>query len=150
MGCPAPAGLSGSLPSGPEAAKAKLLRMGVSSLLRVTVSGLCSPMLPNLPSSGILLEKPLSTDACAQSISLQFILARGLHVCVCKFQKDLFAKHLGWSKPALLRAWLLEKLLLIHALLAVTHFYALHTIQLDALARQLKFIAHPGRVGIDT
>ena len=69
MGCPAPAGLSGSLPSGLEAAKAKLLRMGVSSLLTVTVSGLCSPMLPSLPSSGILLEKPLSADACTKSIS---------------------------------------------------------------------------------
>ena len=76
MGCPAPAGLSGSLPSGPEAAKAKLLRMGVSSLLKVTASGLCSPMLPSLPSSGILLEKPLSADACIQSISLHVMLAR--------------------------------------------------------------------------
>ena len=86
MGCPAPAGLSGSLPSGREAADAKLLRMGLSSVLVLTVSGACSPMLPSLPSSGMLLEKPLFADACTQSISSQLTLARWMHACVCKGQ----------------------------------------------------------------
>ena len=84
MGRPAPAGLSGSLSSGPEATDAKLLRIGLSSLLVVTVSGACSPMLPSLPSSGMLLEKPLFADACTHSSMLQLTLARGLHVSVCK------------------------------------------------------------------
>ena len=137
MGCPAPAGLSGSLPSGPEAANAKLLRMGLSSLLVLTVIGACSPMLPSLPSSGMLLAKPLFADACTHLTRLQLMLARGLHVCVCKVQGDSRLQSFGILKAYPLKGMAAKKPLLIHAVSAITYSDILHIIQEDALAQQL-------------
>ena len=103
MGCPAPAGLSGSPPRGREAADAKLLRMGPSSLLVAIVSGACSPMLPSLPSRGMLLAKPLFADACTQLISLHSGLPEACMSVAARFResplqsiRDAQSLHCSW------------------------------------------------------
>ena len=71
-----------------------------------------------------------------------------MDACLCLQGSGIvtFEKHLEHLKPALSRAWLLEKPLLIHAVSAVIHFHILHTIQLDTLARQLDLTSHSGAV----